>query len=490
MKITLHRIFFIVLFLGLLIMTLRPIADPDFWWHLRTGQLLVQTRSIPHADPFSFTKVGKKWIAHEWLSEVIIYSLFRLGGYDLLIFTFSLIITGAFFLAYIRCTSQWRPYVAGFVLLLGAISTAPTWGVRPQMISLLLFSLFLFLLERFRQDGKIRFLFPLPLIMIIWVNLHAGYFLGIALLGIYVVGGFIEMLLIELHVGEIPINILNLKSLLTLFGCLCVCAVASLINPNGFHILIYPFQTLTSHAMHKFIQEWFSTDFHQLMWQPFAFFLLGLIAVGMLAKKSIKPTNILLVFISGYAALFSMRSIPLFIVTAIPVFAEQLGSLVKIAPSTKPLPRLPQLAGCLLLVCTIIFTGLCFVQTLRQQNSIENDNFPKAATDWLLGEKTQGKLFNSYGWGGYIIWRMYPDVRVYIDGRADVYGDEFIFEYLSIYRAEPGWEDKLKNRAIQMVLIESSSQLANMLRRTPPWRIVYEDKLSILFENVTTRTIY
>jgi len=481
MKITLRQIYFIVLFLGLLIMTLRPISDPDFWWHLRTGELIVQTHTIPHVDPFSFSKAGERWITHEWLSEVLIFSLFRLGGYGLVILTFSLIITGAYFLVYIRCISQIRPYVAGFVLLLGAISTAPTWGVRPQMISLFLFSLFLLLLERYRQNGKVRVLFPLPLIMLIWVNLHAGYLLGIVLVGIYIVGGFIEMLLIELHIEEQTHNFPSLRALLNLFGFMCFCVLASFINPNGFHIVIYPFQTLTSHSMQKFIQEWFSTDFHQWMWQPFAFFLLGLIAVGMLAKKSIKPTNILLVLVSGYAALYSMRNIPLFIVTAIPVFAEQIGFLVKIHISTKPLPRIPQLAGYFLVVCTILITGLCFVRVVRQQAKTINDNFPKAATDWLLEKKPDGNLFNSYGWGGYLIWRMYPEFRVYVDGRADVYGDEFIIEYLSMYHAETGWEEKLKSHAIQTVLIESSSPLANMLRRAPPWRIVYEDELSVLF---------
>ena len=100
MKFTIRQVFFVVMVLGLFLMTLRPIADPDFWWHLRTGQLIVQTQSIPHIDPFSFTKTGAPWITHEWLSELFIYKLFQLGGYGLLIFIFSLIITTAFLLSY------------------------------------------------------------------------------------------------------------------------------------------------------------------------------------------------------------------------------------------------------------------------------------------------------------------------------------------------------------------------------------------------------
>ncbi len=178
MKLTLRQVFFIVLFLSLFLITLRPIADPDFWWHLRTGQYIAQTEAIPHTDPFSYTKVGQPWITHEWLSEIIIYAIFRLGGYGLLIFIFSLIITGAFLLTYLRCPAESRPYVAGFVLLLGAISTAPTWGVRPQMLSLLLASLFLFLLDRYHRGGKLSYLIPLPIIMLAWVKSACRLFPG------------------------------------------------------------------------------------------------------------------------------------------------------------------------------------------------------------------------------------------------------------------------------------------------------------------------
>ena len=152
MYLSTRRLFVLLLFIGLFAMTLRPVADPDFWWHLRSGQWIVETGAIPHTDPFSHTNLGKPWIAHEWLSEVIIYGLYRLGGLPLLIFTFGTVITIAFGLVYLR--SPGKPYIAGFALLLGALATAPTWGVRPQMFSLLLGSLFLYLLDRFQETNR------------------------------------------------------------------------------------------------------------------------------------------------------------------------------------------------------------------------------------------------------------------------------------------------------------------------------------------------
>jgi len=481
MKITIRQVFFIILILCLFLMTLRPIADPDFWWHLRTGQLIVQTLTIPHTDPFSYTRVGQPWITHEWLSEMLIYALFRLGNYGLLIFTFSIIITAAFLLTYLRSPAETRPYVAGFVLLLAAVSTAPTWGVRPQMISLLLTSLVLLLLDRFRRDGQLRFLIPLPLITLIWVNSHAGYFLGLGLVGIYIAGRLIDLLVARFSKSEQVKPAPTLKSILGLCITLGICILATLANPNGIRIIIYPFQTLTSPSMQQFIQEWFSPDFHQFMWQPLAWLILALIGAGMISKKTISPTNILLTIVFGYAALISMRNIPFFALAAIPVLAEQVGSLIKIRKLVQTHSRLFRLIVPILLGCIILISGLRFIQIVQEQPKIEAENFPKTAVDWLLKNTPPGNLFNSYNWGGYLIWRMSPQDRVYIDGRADVYGDAFIFNYLSIYNTEPGWENKLNNQAIQTVLVESDAPLANLLRQSPDWHIAFSDKLSTIF---------
>jgi hypothetical protein len=481
MKFTIRQVFFVVLVLGLFLMTLRPIADPDFWWHLRTGQLIIQTQAIPHTDPFSFTKAGSGWITHEWLSEILIYALYRAGGYGLLIVVFSVIISLAFILSYLCSPRETRPYIAGFVLLLGAISTAPTWGVRPQMISLLITSLVLFLLTCYRRDGKLKYILPIPFITLVWVNLHAGYLLGLVLIAIFILGALAELVLTELHFVDWVSSPADLKSILILCGLLAASVLASLANPNGFRIILYPFETLTSPSMQQFIQEWFSPDFHQVIWQPLACLFLALIGFGMVSKKIISPTNILLTLILGYASLRSMRNIPLLAIVVIPVLSELAGSLLKVRPVYRSPSRFIRTVIPVLVSCFLLVIGVRFFQALRQQPLTESEAFPKAAVDWLIENKPNGNLFNTYGWGGYLIWRTYPQYRVYIDGRADVYGDAFIYDYMSIYRGQPGWENKLEEAGIKTVLVESNAPLANVLLLSPGWHIAFSDKSSTIF---------
>jgi hypothetical protein len=480
MRLSLRQLFVFTLFMGLLILTLRPIADPDFWWHLRTGELIVQSQSIPHADPFSFTVAGKSWIAHEWLSEVLIYLIYHLGGKGLLLLSFASLISGTFFLTYRRCPPGSRPYLAGFALLLGALATAPTWGVRPQMISLFLTALFLFLLDRYRQTGSRKFILPLPVLMLVWANLHAEFILGPVVLGVYILGELVEVLA-NYFLKKSQIELSSFRNMFWMLGVLAVCLAVIAINPNGFHLYIYPFETLVSPSMQQFIQEWASPDFHQLEWQPLIWLMLALLGLGMFGRKSIAITNILLVVIFGYAALHSMRHVPLFAITAVPVLAEQAGALIQIRYETSLGKRLSAWLAPGLVLLALLVVGARFISVVNQQSNIEKDNFPVAAVDWIAENRPSGNLFNTYGWGGYLIWRLYPDYQVYIDGRADVYGDRFIYAYMDIYRGLSNWQSSLASANVRLVLVEPGSGLAGALHTDPSWAVAYQDKLSVLF---------
>ena len=481
MKFTLRNLFLIILFAGILYLTLIPISDPDFRLHLRTGQLIAQTFTIPHTDPFSFTNFGKPWITHEWLTELFIFLLYRLGSYGLLIIAFGLIITFAFFFTYLRCPSESKPYVAGFVLFLGMIMSFPIFGVRPQMISLLLTSIFLFLLDRYKKTGKLRFILFLPVIILLWVNLHAGYFLGLVVLAIYIFADLIEWLVSRFYKNDSLFSP-SWKSLVPLTCILFLCLFATLINPNGYKLLIYPFQTLTDPVMQQYIQEWQSPDFHSMIMLPFAVMILALIGFGLTGKRRISFTNILLILAFGYEALHSIRNIPIFALVAIPVLAEQISSWVKIQ-STSKISKPMKWVFPILVIGIAVLLVHDFIRVNNSQTETVTENFPQGAVNWILTNKPQGQIFNYYNWGGYLIWRLYPEYLVYIDGRADVYGDEFLLSYANI-STNANWEQFLDHQNIHLVIIDPTSNLANVLRQSPDWKISFKDKISVIFTKI------
>ena len=224
-------------------MAVRETLDPDMWWHLRTGEYILQ-EGIPRQDVFSFTVPDHEWITHEWLSQVFMWGVYQFGGLPGLIIVFALLITLTFWLVYL--VTPGRPFLAAFVVLLAAFAAAIVWGARPQIFNLLLTAVFVFLLERFK-DKKIgrRALWLLPVLSCLWANLHSGYLLGVVLLGTYTVGEALQ----QWRGGgdrTLPWSDIRFLAMITAlsFG-------TAVLNPNGPELWIYPFFTLGSSAMQE-----------------------------------------------------------------------------------------------------------------------------------------------------------------------------------------------------------------------------------------------
>src|SRR6266851_2032591 len=310
------RVFVVALMLGLFGLTARGMRDPDFWWHLRTGQHIAQTHSVPHLDFYSFTNAGKQWITHEWLSELIFYGVYRATGFGGLIILFGLVIGGAFALTYFR--SPARPYIAGLSVVLAALATAPLWGVRPQMFSLLLPSIFLFVLYPPAPTPEVRskniwWLVPSTLL---WANLHAGYAVGLALIALVIVAWLLDGV-----IGSAPRDE-ALRAVRLLAILLLLCTLVVIFNPNGTHLYSYPFQTLHSRAMQTYIVEWASPDFHLIRFQPFLLLVLATFGTLALSPRRERPGTLLLLIATAYAGMRSSRHIFIFALVAAPLLAK------------------------------------------------------------------------------------------------------------------------------------------------------------------------
>jgi hypothetical protein len=482
-------------------MTAGAITDPDFWWHLRTGQLIVETHAIPRADVFSFTARGGGWVTHEWLTEVVMYATYRLAGWGGLVVLFSLAMTAALWLAYRRAMLRGaHTYVAGAATLLSAFATAPIWGVRPQMISFLFTSVFLYVLDAYTRDDPQHGACPsnsgarrpapwlLVPLMLVWVNMHAGFALGLALVAIVSVGGALDEWLEQ---GAAPLRRIwvRVRPLCLVFAA-CVAVVP--LNPSGVRLFSYPFETITSRAMQKYITEWLSPDFHQPNAHALALLLLATFAALALSPKRVRPGELLLVCVGAYASLRAWRNIPFFALVAAPMLAEHAWSLIQSRGWARPNAPKQGEAGAkataqiVLNAALLVFVplGLCaarVVTVARRQSSVESEKYPTAAVGYLRAHGDAGKLFNSYGWGGYLIWKLYPERPVFIDGRADVYGDALLEEYLSAENGEKNWRVTLDSRAIDTVLMRPDVPLTSLLREDAAWNKIYEDGQAVIF---------
>lgn len=470
---TFRQVFPAALFLMIFVLAVRQCSyiDPDLWWHLQTGQDIVLTRSIPHVDPYSFTKAGSEWVTHEWLSEVLMYGIHRALGWGGLVVIFSGLIVIALLIAYRRC--EGRPYIAGLALLLAAASAAPLFGIRPQIITFLLASIYISLLTRFSRDGKSRSLWWLPPLMLLWVNFHAGFALGLGLIGLYIIGVALD-------------RKWNLIRPLAIVLLACIALVP--LNPNGFRLFTYPLETLTSPAMAGLIQEWASPDFHKGMFVPFAILLFAVLAVLAASPKRPNLSDLFLIVLTGLGAFRSARHIPIFALIAAPILATHGWQLLSLHGWDKRLSA-PEAPGSLpsFLLSALLLLAPAFLAANRvwhfvaNRRAYESKNYPVAAVEFLRAQRLPGPIYNRYGWGGYLIKRLYPDYRVYIDGRADVYGDAFMTETFNTYDGGPGWRAPLERLAVNTVFIAPDAALASLLRSDRDWMKVYEDSQSVIF---------
>lgn len=479
------QLFTTILFISLFAMSTRTVLDADVWWHLRTGQWIVDNRTIPHEDPFSLNFQGESWTAHEWLSEIFLILLYKLGGLKLLAFSFAGIITISYSLPFIR--SPGKPYVAGFATVLGAIASAPIWGVRPQMITLMLFSIFLFLIEMHFKTNKAKYLYPLPFLMIAWVNFHAGYMLGIVLCGTYLIFKWLERYFPYLCSDDTA-EIRPTYSLIPTLLVLVLCLMAVGLNPNGYYMLIYPFDTLTSQAMMTLIEEWLSPNFHNLEWLPFATLIISVMAIGLFSQKRSSITDIALLAILGYASLRSMRNVPIFAIAVIPILSHHLDGVIRISTTLEAPTRKSSIINIILVAIIFIVSLTHVLSIVERQAPEEKEKFPVSATEWIRTNKPKGMLFNTYGWGGYLIWNLYPDYKVFIDGRADLYGDEYMREFLATYNADPRWEKRLRESNVNIALVETNSPISSALSENPEWKLVLRTDLESLFARQAATT--
>jgi hypothetical protein len=452
------------------------ISDPDFWWHLKTGQYIVQKHALPVPDPFAYTTATARPsypaeprtrqfnLTHEWLAQALMYSVYRAGGFAGIVLARASALLG--FCALIGL-AVWRRR-GDFHLALGAAFAAA--GVayhftadRPYQITFLLLAVTLVLVEMRRW----RWL--LPPVFLIWANCHGGYFLGWLVLGAYSAEALFHHLRKRPYPGSGQLWLVS-----------AVCVLLCGLNPNGFHV----FQVLLNYRA-SFLQGRLLEWARPRLWPPQEISVLLFAAAAMLlwARRRVRMADWLLFAAFTAAALSAQRNIILVGLVAPVVIAAYL-------PWTPRLPVSAQFA------MAILIAGGLAIGVARGnffQLRAAEWKYPSGAADFLLANGIAQPMFNTYEYGGYLMWRLWPLERVFIDGRA--LSESVFMDYARILYNHDGSDgqsaDQLLDRyGVEVIVMNSFEYTTGPIYLLAPaladpqqttWKLVYNDPQALVF---------
>jgi hypothetical protein len=480
------------------------LRDAGTGWHIRNGQLMLQTRSITRVDSFSATMSGQPWFAWEWLYDLLIAAIHHVFGLNGVVFYSAAIMAGAFVLVFHLAMRRGGSLpIAFFLLVLSMGASAIHFLARPHVLSWLLTVIWFELLDSAASGvapEENRRLLWLPVLMLVWVNLHGGFLLGFALLGAYFVEGGIEYFTCPQRRDEIRrwLKRLGLISALSF--------LATFVNPYGYMLHLHIFQYLSDRFLMNHVSEFLSPDFHGVAQQCFAVLLLVTIAALASARRKSRPAQLLVILLAVYSGLYASRNLPvssmLLTLTVAPLLSDTVaraGENVEVAAWLRALlsrvhsfgMRMEKLEarfqGHLWLVIVFVL-GLwaCLhggrIGSAQFLNAYFDDKrFPVEAAQLIAEREVREPIYCPDQWGGYLIYRLYPQTRVLVDDRHDLYGDQFFKDYLKVIFVQPGWNKVLDEKRVNWIVVQKDSSLGTILGQTPEWKLVHEDGTAWLF---------
>ena len=457
----------------------KGVQDPDFFWHITTGQLIAETGTVPSTDPFSFTWFERPWTPHEWLSELLIYWLVTGLGRIGALFVFGLFPAAIFAVLAqaltrhggARVLSLALPFALGAFVLIGYVT------LRPQAISWLLLSLLAWFLLAALPDRPARFLLLIPF-FVLWANLHGVYVIGLGVVGVYT---FFTL------IGRTPMSPARGWVLATLVGAVG----ASMLTPAGPIGILYPLRYVEGGDWGLAnIAEWQSPNFHEPAHMGF---LLMIVALGLNGGRSTPGWLVTLSWVGVAMGLLALRNAPIAVVFAMPTLVMGLEARLRardarrtkarrpIAPSVALGRRMMELATAL-----VIAGGSMAVLIPRDINAAIDENigerFPVAGVARLLQIQPNANVLAEYGWGGYVIWHMHETGgRVFVDGRNDMYSQQVLEDYTAIRAADPGWEALAAQYDVEAILLPPETTLTRGPAQSAGWCEMLRDEWQVLY---------
>lgn len=475
----------IAFFLAIFIMATIKIGDYDIWYHLRAGQFILSTGQINHLDPFSFTAADRPWSVQSWLAGVILYVVYSGGGINALNIFNALIIMAVFLLVYMtmrESEGKKRGFAFAVVLLLiVAYAARFRFNLRPHVFEFLFLSSTLYILALYRHRGK-NLLFIIPVIQVLWVNIHGSHILGLILPSVFIAGEAARRLL---KTGDAP-AVEPARYLRALLMLLAANAAATFVNPVTYQAFLLPFEITGQKLYMANIDEWQRLEWHHLWgyslrytWGFSTLFILGV--ASFILKKRVDVTDILLFIVFLAMAIKGIRLIPEFAIVAAPLIFMNFSRLYA-APKKDGYLK----SALFILPLAVVVHTTSFGTSYAFGLGVKPNTFPENAIRFIEENGIRGNVFNSFAFGDYMTWRT-PDRKVAIHGRNEVFPEEFYREYLDAHKSPETWKDFTDRYMITYTLLANyltdyeGKEAITHLAANPGWKPVYWDSVAIVY---------
>lgn len=450
------------------------VLDPDIWWHLSVGDWILQHRSVPRNGIFS-QAASRPWMAYSWGYEVLLaraYDSFSFVGMGLFGATLTIAVAIAIFIMLYRVSGRF--WIAW--LLSGVTCAAFLFNIapRPVFLTVILYTITLTQIFEAQRTGRFQALYWLPLVFLLWANIHIQFIYGLAVLGLFAGTNLIARLAVSWQVY--PDFLLKSRlPVIAPFVILACCIVSSCIGPYSYHLYHEAFVISQSKIMYKMIIELqalsfnFYNHYFELLLALTAFFTLGW-------SKKLDPFKLALLFFASAFAFRTWRDAWFLCVTASALIADFPDQAKEREPIRRSDWALVALASIVLLFLAARNTDL----NSRTIDRMISNEYPVNAANFLRKNPIGGPLYNSFDWGGFLIFYM-PEYPVSIDGRTDLYGDAMDEQYYETQEADPSYHsDPFLNQA-GVAVLKSKYPITQALLGDRRFRVIYRDDIAVVF---------
>lgn len=503
--------------------------DPDLGWHLKVGEDILKSGDAPRTNDYNFTLLGERWVDHEWLMEVLMYSIFHYFSYFCLHLFFVFLVIITFYLlvwSIIKKYGCLKGILASLpFLVFGIYTSLPHFGLRPQEFALFFTVLLLIIINKFEKNKNFKYLLFLIPLFFFWANLHGSFLLGLGLLLVwYLIKIIFKNKYLNRFINNLTISVgrgLTKKESGSFLIVFLLIIIATLFNPYGLDLYLSLTEYSNTYYLSR-IAEWLS-QFHypylypQLIYLSVSFSLVLLYIIEPVKERGkIKIWSLFLFLFLFILAFKSRRHFPLFVIASFSFLVDIILYYYRQFSKLK-LKKIFIVINFFIIIIISTVLAYCFYKNINWHKDPFNHfcrSYPCEAVKFLKENKDlkELKLFNNYNWGGYMIWT-YPDRLLFIDGRLPHYpykGRSMLEEYNDIRRAKEidMLEIKLEKHDISLVLIESKlkelnfknwekriftfnedeikaeDKLKNYLDNSLDWENIYEDKTAIIFKKI------